>query len=154
MRWHRLARMMMYYILHPFMSKHLLFEWFLLYTIRKGGRKCIKHFIKHRQIRMFDKMFDTFEMNVKLKKKEKIVFDDVWRCLMKFAREQTFHQTFASSSNKIYVFDAFELNIIKHFIFRRHSNGYHNIASSCLMFDRNVWCICARLNLCPTEQNE
>ena len=34
----------------------------------KGGRKCIKHFIKHHQTPMFDEMLDAFEMNHNLEK--------------------------------------------------------------------------------------
>ena len=43
----------------------------------KGGRKCIKKFIKLHEPRVFDETFDTFEMNhnfEKNRKEEKIVF--------------------------------------------------------------------------------
>ena len=37
----------------------------------KGRCKCIKYFIKHNEILMFDEMFDAFEMNHNFEKKRK-----------------------------------------------------------------------------------
>ena len=45
----------------------------------KGWRKCIQHFIQHRKLSMLDEMLDAFEsfQNKKIKKKKKIMLDDV-----------------------------------------------------------------------------
>ena len=43
----------------------------LLCNIGKGRRKCIKHFIKHNEILMFDEMRDAFEMSHNFEKKRK-----------------------------------------------------------------------------------
>ena len=66
---------------------------------------------------MFDEMFDAFEMNHNFEKFRKEEKSRVCRFLMKFVLEQTFNQTNPPLSNQICMFDAFESNFIKQFVF-------------------------------------
>ena len=106
--------------LSSFYIRENIYELCFLFRKKKSSQgqcKCIKHFIKHYQTCMFDEMFDAFEMNHNFKKFRKEEKTCVWRCLMKFVLKQTFHQTNPPLSNQISMFDAFELNFIKQFVF-------------------------------------